>query len=242
VQVFKSIYRLDFPLSFALIDNLGKYAEILHEKTGAVPFERQNTNVNLVEHRVASQVVVGKDVARFNLSLNSFDFVVEYRDGLSLGNAHKHPTVELATELARNLQAAPTNKIQRLGIRHWILIQDPKFTYTHLRNALVSQLELVKRAVEASFPTVEDVAATFEASAKDGTQARTSLGPYREAERERYFSLPNEIEEALIVDIDVWQAKLEIPALSLEAVAKSYERMSRRVVDKLVHELLEQVE
>ncbi|MFH0899221.1 MAG: hypothetical protein V2A73_01200, partial [Pseudomonadota bacterium] len=71
MRVFKSIYRLDFPLCFALVDSFGKYAERIHEAAGAEPFKRHKTNVDLLNHVVTSQLTVREDRSQFSLSLKS---------------------------------------------------------------------------------------------------------------------------------------------------------------------------
>jgi hypothetical protein len=238
MRVYKSIYRLDFPLFFSLVDNLGMYAQLLGKETADRPFDARGIDLNLAEHKVSARLLVNNDKALVNLTLKSFDFIVEYSGGVPLGEAFKHPIVALGASIIEALQKAPVQAVERLGIRHWILIERDQFAFGRLRDAIVRQVAPIRRAVSASFQTVDDVAVTLEASAGASARSRTSVGPYREAEQRRYFSINVPVSEALMTDIDIWQEKLEIPKISIASTAKSFERHARSVVDKLVPEML----
>jgi hypothetical protein len=243
-RIFRSIYRLDFPPSFALVDRMGEYAAFMAEEVGVNPLlQKKGTRLDLLNHVVTSNLTAGEDRAALSLTLNSFDLQVDYKVGNALGEAHKHATVEFATELFRKIQGLPIRSLERIGIRHWILVEDDKFEFSQIRDLIVDLLRPVRSAIATSFPTIEDVAAIFEACTDDGTHSRTILGPYRKAERERHFPWAEggtaEIDQALIVDVDLWQSKMEIPAFSISATAKTFEKMAHSVVNKLTSRFLE---
>lgn len=241
VRAYKTISRLDFPLSFALVDNLGKFAEVLHEESSKPPMVRKSTNLNLPKHIVNCTASVGEDEFEFNLGLGSLDFLVEYKGGKDFAQTSKHPVVALADLLVRRLEEAKVQRIERIGFRNWILVEHEKFTFEALREVLIKRLPLLRAAVAATFPQVEDVAAIVEAATEDSQNVRVITGPYRAAESEKYFSSDPAVTEALIVDIDVWQRKLEMPRLSLMSLISAQQKMSQRVVEQLVQSLREEL-
>jgi hypothetical protein len=241
VRTFKSIYRLDFPPLFRLLDSFGEHLEFVRERASQPPFENDKTQILLStdNSNVGARLHVGKDAAAIGLSLKHFDLVVEYEEGVELGHASDHPAVELATHLIKSLAEERIRGIERVGMRHAILVEHEKFQFDALRDHFAKSVTPVNAAVASVFPRLEDFSTTFEACAEDGTHLRAMVGPYRQEERERRFPLGAKgITQALIIDLDLWQTKIEMPGFSLATSARNYERMARKVVEKLVETLL----
>ena len=60
------------------------------------------------------------------------------------------------------------------------------------------------------------------------------LGPYQEKEKTKYFQLAGDIKEGIIMDLDIWQAKIELPKLKLRELVignqKIYDGMVKSII------------
>jgi hypothetical protein len=237
IHAFKTIFRLDYPLSYALVDELGQYTQMVRDHAAKPTFSKSRTNLNLVEH---SLVTTGKcknedDVFKFTLSLQSLNAVIEHSKGAPLLELHSHPVVKLSDELASQLKF---NKFERIGFRTWIIIQDRNYKFDQLKTYFMDNFgRTLSTEIKKNFDVAEDIAVVFESqnsSSKDRT--RILMGPYRREEEGRYFSiaLGEEIDQGLIIDIDVWQEKYEVPEIHMSRLSKHYfDTMASTV--KLIH-------
>ncbi|WP_196795554.1 hypothetical protein [Fluoribacter dumoffii] len=205
-----------------MLDHFGKYTEIVHRETQNSPYSDAKTNINPMEHSVTSTAYYNSDVFRFNLSLKTLNALIEHEKGANLLELHSHPTLTLADKLLAHFEESSFNTLDRLGFRTWIIVSDNKFTFDKVKNALVKLNAPLEHTLNKQIGKTEDICITFENQHDHGEYSRISLGPYREIEQNRYFSVPINIKEGFIMDIDVSQRKFEIRNLSLSKSSRYY--------------------
>jgi hypothetical protein len=237
MEVFKTIFRLDFPLAYRILDKLGEYLELIHVKTAQAPFSNGKGNVNLVEHSLSYSAKVGDDTFSLNLDTKTFNAVIEYQDGSAVNTLAKHPLFSLADEVIEKLAAEHSSKYKRIGVRSLILLQKDEFDFAKVRDYMWETNNVFGKSVTDLFNKRYDIGVTFEAQSDDEEYIRVNLGPYHEREIAKYFSLKNDVKKGFIFDIDIWQGNVSIPQLKLIELVHRYQNIYSELVRKIESQL-----
>lgn len=243
-KVYKTIFRLDYPISFKIIDNLGEYAEFLHsDSLQKAPFVDGKTNIDLTSHRISSTGSVDKDMFSFTLSITSLDAIIEHGVGVDVGSLSKHPVFDLANKLLPRLEKEnDVMRFERIGLRTWSIIENDNFKFDRIRDYLLSKLTKFNNAIKPNFNSSEDIGIVLESKSDAGIAVRISFGPYQIAEQSKYFSLKHDsIKEGLIFDIDIWETKKEIKGLKFIELTKHYQKKMDSIIEKIKENLLEEL-
>jgi len=239
---FKTIYRLDYPVSFGLVDHLGHYTQLVKEHSEKPAFTDVRSNLNLSNHTVTTAGKCGRDVFRFTLSLQTMNAVIEHEDGTSLSDLSAHPVIKLSDDVLRSLKESSFNKFERIGFRCFVLVQDTKFTFEKLKKHFIENFGEMSSALNRNFDMFEDIGVVFELmNSKNNDHTKISMGPYKKTEMEKYFSIKPDVEEGLIVDIDVWQKKSEIADLNLSKLSRHYFDTIKTTIALINEKTLEKV-
>jgi hypothetical protein len=243
LKTYKTICRLDYSPAFHLIDNLGKFAEFFHQETSKPPFSKAYTDVNLVGHSITGTVAIGEDRARINLALNSLDALAEHKVGFNIEKINDHPVFPVLEKLIAELERAGVTAFLRIGLRVWIVVERDEFSSENLLNFSTGLLKPVESVTVKNFGPTYDVGFIIESKSHQGSFLRTIFGPYDASEKERtkYFSLNQEIGQGLILDVDFWQQKLEVPKFSMTEYTKSAKISIINVVSGICDNIAEQV-
>ncbi|HAT1901398.1 TPA: hypothetical protein I8Z61_001260 [Legionella pneumophila] len=207
-------------MSFKLLDHYGEYCEIINSATSQKPYINAKTELNPTQHFVSSTMKYNDDDCRFNLSLQSINTIIEHSKGANVLTLNEHPTLKLADKIIETFDEDSLKKIDRIGFRTWIIFIDKKFTFDKLKETFIENNTFLKKTSIKN--NIDDLAIVFETKQNDVEQSRICLGPYRESEFKKYFSVANQIKEGFILDIDIWQKNCEIPKLSLEKNSRHY--------------------
>ncbi len=242
IRTYKTIYRVDFPPYWEMLDNMGRLCELLNEETSKAGFERAELNANIVEHKITGRLRTSSAESQLTLSIKALDCLAEHKKGGSeTGSFHSDPVFALADHVIARLQASKVLSFERVGIRSWIVVEREGFGFERIRDHFVKRLSIVGDSIKTSFPETEDIGLVFESRNEEAVSVRVALGPYSADERAKYFSIDHEIGEGLILDVDVRQQKTEIPRFRMTEVSKRWERLSldvaTRVQDSLAQEL-----
>jgi hypothetical protein len=223
-NIYKAIFRLDYPISYRIVDRLGEYLEFITNKTNEKPFTESNGALSMANHSIAHNSKIGDDVFTLNLDVKSCDAVIEFPKGLEISKLNKCPLFSLADEVIEKLEDGTKFKYDRIGFRVFLIIEETKLDFNQLRDYVWNCNKTFGDAIIGRYEQREDIGLVFEASAKDDEKIRYALGPYKEKESQRYFVLKNDVKEGLIFDIDIWQNKISLPKLKLVKSISSYQK------------------
>lgn len=207
--------------------------------TRVEPFSDSRSNIDISEHSVTTIAKVSGDPMRFHVSLTTVNTVIEHPKGISLSSLSGHPSLKLADIALQLFGEASLKSIDRLGFRSWMLIEDPAFTFSKIRTALVSHLGGFESVLRSTFDSTEDVAIVIESKSKDDAFLRVQFGPYQASEREKYFSVDPGVSEALLIDIDVWKRNIQIPNFSLTRSARYHLDLMEKTAVRLLGQFSE---
>ncbi|STX81281.1 Uncharacterised protein [Legionella busanensis] len=239
---YKTILRIDYPPSFKLLDHFGKFSEIVYSTTQNKPYSEPNTDINLTQHSVVTTAKYKEDAFKFILSLKSLVIVIEHSKGIEISEIPQHPTLKLADKVLNEFDPEIFNKINRIGFRTWVILVKEKFSFDKIRQTLIKSNSSLEQALSKNFNHTDDVAITFESKHQNNSdECRISVGPYRALESNRYFSLPIEVDEGFMMDIDVWQRNCEIPRLSLAKSSRHYFKLISDNADQICKALGEMI-
>jgi hypothetical protein len=230
MKLHKSIFRVDFPICFGIIDRLGRYSDFLHKSTRETPFVDAKSEVNLVDNTVANSGNVGDDHYRISLTVSSLDAVTEYTHGIEVGELAKHPVFELGDAMSAEIKGDIGTVYERVGLRTWILVDDPNFAFDAIRDDLRASLPQLDGAISKEFPKPKDIGIVFEATNEHDVDVRVACGPYRASEYGKYFKKRPDLEQGFILDIDLSERKVDIPRFRFSRFAIRSESQLTHVV------------
>lgn len=239
MKIYKTIFRLDYPLAYKILDNLGGYLEFIRKRTSQKPFSNGIGNINLLQHSLRHSGKVGDDPFTLNLDLKTFNAVLEINNGQEIGNLSKNPLFKLADDLIEYIEIEHSSNYERIGVRNYILIKDEKIKFNELNDYIWNCNKAFGYPLSQFFNQKQDIAVVFEAKSANDENIRIQLGPYKNEERPKYFSLNNEIEEGMILDIDIWQINVSLPKLKLETLVHRHEKIYNEVVKQIKQKILE---
>lgn len=238
-KIYKAIFRLDYPISYGIVDHLGEYLEFISNKTDQKPFSESKGTLDMIAHSIVNSCKIGNDVFTLNLSIKAFDAVIEFQNGIDFQKLAKCPLFSLADEVIEKLEEGNRFKYNRIGFRVFLIAEDSKLTFNGLRDIIWNCNTTFGDALKERYTERVDIALVYEAKSKDDERIRYQCGPYQEKEAAKYFSLKNDVKEGFIVDIDIWQGKVTLPKLKLVNFINDYQKIYDKMIQN-THEQLEQ--
>ena len=233
MKIFKTIFRIDYPLAYRILDKLGEYAELIQLKTSAEPFTKGGTNINLLQHSLSHTAKIAENIFTLNLDLKTFNAIIEFQEGLASDKLVKIPLFKLADEIIEKLEDDHSSKYRRIGLRNYIIIEREEFDFIKLRDYIWGCNTVFGNALSGHFKEKQGIALIFESESENEDNIRLQLGSYQQSESVKYFSLNNEIKEGLIFDIDIWQSDISVPKLKLVNLINSYQKIYNEIVKKI---------
>lgn len=238
MKVFKTIFRLDFPLAYKILDKLGEYLELINSRTNQPPFSDGKGNINLLQHALSHTAKVADDAFTLNLDLKTFNAVVEFQGGTDVDTLAKNPLFHFADEVIEKLEGEHSSKYKRIGVRSYIIVQREELNFIKLRDYIWECNKVFGEPLMHSFNLRHDIGVIFEAKSEDEEYIRVHLGPYQEREQSKYFALKNDVKEGLIFDIDIWQPNLSVPQLKLVELLRSHQKTYIELVQNIESQVL----
>lgn len=233
---FKTIYRLDYDLSYGLLDFLGQFSQILKTKMYSKPFLESNTGLDLINHAFsATGKLEGDDVVRVTLSLTTLNAVIEHGQGRELSSLHSHPGIELIDPILEKFgefdKIGEQNiiKYNRIGFRTFIIFSED-LEFDVIKNYISGITNPICTPLLSNFESIDDLALTYETKQnKNDHRCTVTLGPYKMGQAKKYFSIEPNVQEGLLLDIDVYQNNVEAPF----GKTSTFSRMSKYYFDTI---------
>jgi len=239
MKVFKDIFRLDYPISYSLIDRFGEQLEFITQQTSEAPFKNFGGEFDIANHSITAKGQLNEDRTLIKLDVRTFHAVTEHKDGLEIEKVKKYPLFELADKIVERLEIKMVTEYERIGFRSWILVEEDSLKFDNILKYIVNSNNLFNNVVTKHFSDINDISLVIESKTSDDNYIRINLGPYQEAEVKKYFALTNSIKEGLIIDIDIWQVKVKIPGFKLTEFVKYTQNICYNMVNDIKMKLLE---
>lgn len=237
MKIFKTIFRLDFPVAYGILDKLGAYLEFLTSKTRQKPFEAIRTDIDLSQHSITCTAKVVNDFFNISLDLSTLSGFIEFQNGKNINGIAREPIFTLAEELIQKLEMQTNSKYDRIGLRSYIILQKEQLHFESIRDYFWQCNNLIGEILTGFYEVKNDIALAFEA--KSPTEfIRLNLGPYQSSEKNRYFSLKNDIKEGLLIDIDIWESNISIPDFKLVEMIRNHEKKYLDLIKNIESQIL----
>jgi hypothetical protein len=234
MNIFKSIIRIDYPLNYSLLDNLGQELEFIQQKTlEDKKFINSQGNIDLLNHSIRQSGKYKKDSYSLNLSLRTLDMIIIHSEGVEIEFLQSGKPIKLFGEMIKKLSV---KTFERIGFRFWVIIEHDNYKFDLIKEYISNSNKLFSDTIKKQFTEVSDIALVYEShSEQDNT--RISLGPYQEGEEKKYdFQSPN-IKEGLIFDIDLWENKIKTPNFNLHTNLTSKLEIVRQTINVINEKL-----
>lgn len=250
MKLYKSLFRLDYPLSYSLVDRLGNHLEFLMDNSlNNKAFQNIGGELKLGgNHTCYHYGSVKEDNFRTVLNPTTFNSSIEHYEGLNLKELHNHKTIKLCGKLLEEKEVlGKESKYKRIGLRTWIIVENPLFTKDKILNYVCQSNKESSLLLGNTFSKIKDIMVTYELEGEQGTSARVSYGPYYNEEKEKYFTLKRKedlninISEALIFDIDIWDNMVKVPEFDLSSFCRFKIIEVETIVDKICKRLIKEL-
>lgn len=242
MKIYKSIFRLDYPISFSILDRLGEHLEFIYNKMQKPDFENIKNDINLQNHSINSHGVVGEDEFNLHLSLNTFNAVIEHKEGLNITTLAKHKIFLLADDVIERLDIERNfSEYERIGVRLFIIKEHPGLKFKKILDYMYKLNNPFSSLFTKNSFEVRDIGLILETKNEYDTFLKLHCGPYQENESIKYFSIQPSVKEGFIMDIDVWEKKIKIPNFKFTEFAKSSIKQVNKItedVTKIIEEVL----
>lgn len=241
IKTFKTIYRIDYPAYYSIMDKFGSYIEMISKNFKNEPFKNFKRAIDIVNLDIISEATINEDPFKMHMSLNVLDAVIEHPQGYDLDIFAKHPLVKLSDDLICKLEEDGLSDYDRIGLRTWILIEDPLYTFDKLLSFFCSKMIPTTNSLSNSFSPTKDIGIVFESENSEGVKLRILYGPYKSDEVAKYFSFDSPIGEGLIFDIDLFQGKIKMPHFDLTKLVKKYQDIIIKIVKTIDTDLKQEL-
>lgn len=241
MKTYKTIFQIDFPLAFQLIDELGKVSKFLADETKNIKnvTGRPQTDIDLSKHTVTNQGNIGSNFYRITLTPVKLSAGIEFPLGEDIEKLHQSDLLKIVDRLLDDLLLKEINTFNRIGMRNWVISKGDKLRFSQIRNVILGKINSYESAISSSLGETEDVAVIVESKSKMNFSSRVSFGPYRENEKQRYFSMSPDVDEGLVFDIDIWQTNISLPGLVMMDLIRHWKKHIEGAGVKITGSILE---
>lgn len=234
-KIYKTILRFDYKLSYKMIDCLGQFLELIESEVVS-NFQNFNGNINVVEHSITATANKGDLFIRINMNAMAFDVIIEHCQGIELELLSRNTIFDICSKVLSELELFGTKKYTRIGVRLWFLHYSDDLKFKIVKELLLNNIPLFSNLKNGNKTySKDDIALVYELSMDSLEFCRVNLGPYINTETNKYFSVKNEINEGVIVDIDFWQNKIAIPNLNVSELVKSYTKQCKYINEDILN-------
>ena len=235
MKIYKAIFRIDYPISFKIIDSLGSYLDFLSQKLKSKPFSNFQSNIDFLNHSLEAKSKLEEDgICRFVLSPKAIDVLIEFKKGLDIEKLIKNPVSEVYDETIKRVNLEGFSTFDRIGVRLWIVDDSEENKFNELLNYLLKLNNPVNDIFKKNDFPPYDMGIVIDSKNEQGVNIHMQYGPYQKTEELRYFSLKPEIKEGLIMDIDISQDKISIPQFSFLNLIKRYQGYFSKISSDIV--------
>lgn len=231
MKIYKSIFRVDFPLNFSLMDRLGDEFQFMKSITSVEPYNGIQGNVDLNSRSIILHGAINKDKFTVNQTLNSFDYIVEYSEPTDISRLSSHPVLEFADKVVKRIGAACNDTFERIGFRSWIIVENENYKFENIKQQIEENNSSYCNLVNELFGKVSDIGLIVEAKGPDDGSIRINVGPYQHEEWIKYFSKDFNVVEGLIFDIDIFHTKIQMPDFDIKQFARNVRKTYERYVE-----------
>lgn len=240
MKVFKYIFRLDYKRFLNLVDQFGTTIELIQNT-----FSGQDLKIEEQKSDSLSRNFIFRgslSTGPFSLTLNPTTFAgnIEFENGLSPEEISKHEYVKKCNSIFSETILQNITYYERIGFRIHAISNLDIFSYKNLSSYFLQKNDYYKKIYEKNIPQVNDVGIVFESIYKEAESLRIDIGPYRELEKEKFFTIDPKIKEGLIADIDLWQWKIKLTKPNLQNMISKNNLVFKQLTENIIHTFKEE--
>lgn len=241
VKIFKSIFRVDYQLSYKILDRLGQQLEEIVDRTKDKPFSESRGNIDLLNHAISSHGNIYDGKYILNLSINTFDGTIESSEGFEIDRYCKSPLFKLADDIISELDFKSFKRFNRIGFRSFLIIYGDDIKFDKVLNYFNRVNSPLVNIVEKSFSKVNDAGVILESFSEALGNLRLSIGPFGEKDQKQFFSEELACKEGIIIDLDWWNEKIEIPGIKISEIIRKCQDIYIQVTDNVKTSILKEL-
>lgn len=221
-MIHRLIFRLDYPISYQLIDNLGKVSDFVYKAFDGLPDVQKEVNLDINKRRIdASASKKDESGIKLTVELQSLHGSIDFKDSVPTTEIRKHFGVKIIHDVIDILGLESLEYFNRFGIRCLFLVENKKFTFETINTYILKQEKILSKSFFACKFSPEDSMIRI-VGAKDIYGLGVSFGPYKKEEAARHFLISPSVSEALILDIDLFTVKFQSTKLDFRAKLEIY--------------------
>ncbi len=178
MKIYKAIFRLDYPISYKVVDSLGSYLDFITQKLQKKPFKNFNNSIDFVLHALSSQAELEDgSICRFNISIKAIDVLVEYKSGMEIELLSKNAISEVFDEIVKKVTLDGFSNYDRIGIRLWLADDQNVKKFDQILGDLLTFNQSLNNVLqEKQFPPY-DIGLILETKNSEGVNLRLNYGP-----------------------------------------------------------------
>jgi hypothetical protein len=240
VKAFRIIFRLDFPIRFKLADDLGRILDMVQKITSKAPFKQPTTNkYEIVGQQITNEGVVEGHKYNIVLSPTFLTGEMHFQDGIQLSNLSSLELFKLADEVLGMFDKDDFT-FNRIGLRVFAISGNSKFTFQKVHGILENKNDYLHSEAKKVINTSYDMAIVAELK-NEADNIRITFGPYHKREYKKYFNTDPGIQESIILDIDLWQEKTNVPEFRMKKFAVYGQEIISKICENVENRMLAEV-
>lgn len=208
-MIYRLIFRLDYPMSYKLLDSLGKITDFVQTAFDQLDAKQKKVDLEILNRKIDAGCLDKNDNGlRFVVELQSIHGSFDFKNGISISEVQSFFGVKFIHEMIGQLGLDSLKYFSKFGIRCLYLAENPKFSFDAINNYILHQEKILSRSFESCNFRQDDSMVTI-VGEKEIYGLRIAYGPYAAAEALRHFMIAPEVKEALMIDIDLSSSKIE---------------------------------
>jgi len=239
MKVYKTIYRLDYPINYSMIDKLGLHADKIAQDAKKMNLDLTFA-LNLPNHIVTASGHQDEDYFMITVTPQTVTGVIEHYSSCNLNDLHSHPVVQIGGNVIKEINHNNDTVFLRYGLRVLSISSEGLCFESVLKN-LAEKNKPQSDSLSSSEFNLTDIAMVLESvSENNDHNTRIQFGPYKQEENSRYFSLKVDkqpidigIKEGLIIDADIWQINNKIKDFDLPKYSRYYIYKHQQLIEKI---------
>lgn len=235
MKIFKSVFRLDYPVNYIIIDHLGEQFDSLISILKKDEYKIIQPTYDVSTHSIRINAEQERFFYNLEITPVSISGDIEYKNGKIIDSSNSEKFFKAVDSVLAKIEILKKWQFDRIGLREFYLAEEINSLAFHsiLNKILDSNKKLVLN-VNPNKSVVSDVALFLEIDTENGLKNNVKYGPYRDSEKRRYFRVIDPmISEGLIIDLDSYLVKYNIPNFKFSEFSKRVQSRAYDIVKKI---------
>lgn len=240
-MIFRLIFRLDYPISYQLLDSMGKISDSIQTVFDQLGEMQKKVDLEVANRKISASCLQQDEKGlKFVVELQSMHGTFDFKNGVNTLELRKFFGVRIIHEVIERLGLESLRYFNRFGIRCLYLVEGSKFTFESINKHVLKQGEILSKSLTSCGFQQEDSMITI-IGTKNINGLRVSYGPYKKNEAQIHFALYPQVEQGLMIDIDLYATNLQAQNIDFKSKLELYlteiDNIAKSIIDNLEGEL-----